>query len=792
MRFPRTTTILLLAAALIVTAIVYWPGLTGGWVFDDFPNIVDNPAIRITHATSTLGAWVNAALSSPSSFLHRPLASLTFAANWYFGEGNPWPFKLTNVLIHLLNGVLLYGMLRELLRVASRHPSAEGRRRRTAAHGGSVTDPASDEQCTPAPPGVEEICIDEAAATRLALAVTAAWLLLPINLLGVLYVVQRMESLCQVFVLAGLWAYLYGRRVMLTASDAAGQQRGFSIATAGIVLGAGIGVLAKESAVLLPAFAFLAEALVMRFRRSVSPRPFVVPGLINRQNPESGFEDTGKRFGEPGMDSGFRAARGPGTTSEERDSGFSVERGPGMTREEGDSGFSAARNPGMANEKGGAGEGPTTDSDSLLPQAGQGKKSFDKRIGWLFVITLFVPAILGFAWLLRAALRPASWAGRTFTLGQRLLTEPRVLVDYLHWTLLPDPGTLSLYHDEIVTSTGLFTPWTTLPSIALLAALIAIAVWLRNRLPLVALGIGWFFASQLLTATIVPLELVYEQRMYFGSIGVLLAVFSLLLGLRNRIRLPLARGTVIALLLLLYASVTYLRAQEWSNPLRLAIAEANRHPTSARANYEAGRLLLIASDYQPSPALTQSWVYLRRAAAIPGSSSLPEQAMIMITDHGHRGDDTALWRAMIRKLGTQPTSQEDISALISLTNCFGNGICEFDLDWLKRAYAAALSRPHPIPRLLGAYADFQRDQLHDDAAAMEYLARAVAGEPGEAAYREDLAALYAKHGKTELAIEQIDALRRMNAFGRLDRQIAALEQMAEHPISDPSSGTVHP
>src|SRR5579875_1694518 len=271
--------------------------------------------------------------------------------------------------------------------------------------------------------------------------------------------------------------------------------------------------------------------------------------------------------------------------------GFRVPRcaRPGTTSEERDSGFSAARNPGMANEKGGAGEGPTTDSDSLLPQAGQGKKSFDKRIGWLFVITLFVPAILGFAWLLRAALRPASWAGRTFTLGQRLLTEPRVLVDYLHWTLLPDPGTLSLYHDEIVTSTGLFTPWTTLPSIALLAALIAIAVWLRNRLPLVALGIGWFFASQLLTATIVPLELVYEQRMYFGSIGVLLAVFSLLLGLRNRIRLPLARGTVIALLLLLYASVTYLRAQEWSNPLRLAIAEANRHPTSARANYEAGR-----------------------------------------------------------------------------------------------------------------------------------------------------------------------------------------------------------
>ena len=61
--------------------------------------------------------------------------------------------------------------------------------------------------------------IESAAATRLALIVSAAWMLLPINLMAVLYVVQRMESLCQVFVLAGLWAYLHGRRMMLTATD---------------------------------------------------------------------------------------------------------------------------------------------------------------------------------------------------------------------------------------------------------------------------------------------------------------------------------------------------------------------------------------------------------------------------------------------------------------------------------------------------------------------------------------------------------------------------------------------
>ena len=557
--------------------------------------------------------------------------------------------------------------------------------------------------------------IDESAATRLALIVSAGWMLLPINLMAVLYVVQRMESLCQVFVLAGLWAYLHGRWMMLTADDAHRDRHGFALAVGGIVLGTCLGLTSKETAVLLPLFAFLAEWIVLRFARaSTSPRAFGATPFAS---------EGGEKNPPP----------------------------------------SAGRAERMRTRA----------------QRGEGDGKHDQRIWWLFVFTLFIPAVLGFAWLLRGVLRPGALAGRDFTLAQRLLTEPRVLVDYLHWTLFPNPMVLSLYHDEIVKSTGLLAPWTTLGSIALLAALIVIAVWLRNRRPLVSLGIGWFFAAQLLTATIIPLELVYEQRMYFASIGVLLAAGALLLGLRWRIRLPLLRGFIVAVALLWFAVATNLRAQEWSNPIRLAVAEANRHPESPRAVYEAGRLLLIASNYQPGKALDASWIYLRRAAAIPGSSALSDQAMIMIADHERQGEDRAYWDSMIRKLRDQPTRQEDISALISLANCYESGICKFDVAQLQRAYEAALSRPHPIARLNGGYADFQRDILHNDQLAEVYLAQAVAGDPGEPAYRVDLAALYARNGQTEKALEQIDALRRMNLAGRLDGQIATLERLAE-------------
>jgi len=634
--------------AIIATAAIYWPGLAGGWVFDDYPNIVDNPDIHIVPGQSTLGAWVNSLLSSPSSFLHRPLASLTFSLNWYLGGSAPWTFKLTNIIIHLLNGALLFCMLRALLRLlALRTPDN----------------------------------IDPAAAARLALFVTAAWMLLPINLMAVLYVVQRMESLCQIFILAGLWAYLHGRWMMLTAQASRRDRQGFALAVSGMVLGTVLGLTAKETAVLLPVFAFLTEWIVLRFARAASAEQ---PGKVQ-----------------------------------------------------------------------------------------------DPRLWWSFVITLFVPAILGFAWLLRAALRPSAWAGRDFNLAQRLLTEPRVLVDYLHWTLLPNPVVLSLYHDDIVVSTGLLTPWTTLAAIVFLVALIALAVWLRHRQPLVTLGIGWFFAAQLLTATIIPLELVYEQRMYFGSIGVLLAVGTWLLGLRWKIALPILRGFLVTIFLLWLALVTHLRAMEWSHPLRLAISEAKNHPTSGRAVYEAGRLLLVASNYEPGRMRTESLNYLQQAAAIPGSSALPDHALIMLVDHGQQGDDNAYWESLVRKLRDQPTGHENISALMALTQCLSRGGCKFDSAQLEHAYQAVLSRPHPIGRLNAAYAVFQRDVVHDDLLAEKYLILAATSEPNEPAYRIDLAVLYTRRGQPDKAQEQIDALRHLNYAGRLDGQIVALDRLAE-------------
>ncbi len=107
----------------------------------------------------------------------------------------------------------------------------------------------------------------------------------------------------------------------------------------------------------------------------------------------------------------------------------------------------------------------------------------DRRVLALFALVLALPLAIGLAWLLPQVLSPESWATRDFTLHTRLLSEARIVVDYIAWTLLALPHWLSFYHDDFHVSTGLLHPWTTLASILVLAALVVAVFRLRRRCP---------------------------------------------------------------------------------------------------------------------------------------------------------------------------------------------------------------------------------------------------------------------------------------------------------------------
>lgn len=243
-RSAHARSVLVWLALLITVAAIYWPGLHGGYIFDDFAFLVDNPELQKVRSLD-VGDWTRAAMSFPANHQGRWLTMLSFAANHYFTGFDPFWIKLTNLLVHLFNGWLLYWVFRGLL--------ALRQQTRTTTR------------------------FDERSLRTVALLLAALWLLLPINLSGVLYAVQRLESFSNTFVFLGLALYVHGR-ARLERDD-----KGLPWMIGGLLV-TGVGVLAKESAVLLPLYTFLVEWVfgtfrTPRYRRQVSIIYLVVLAL---------------------------------------------------------------------------------------------------------------------------------------------------------------------------------------------------------------------------------------------------------------------------------------------------------------------------------------------------------------------------------------------------------------------------------------------------------------------------------------------------------------------------------
>lgn len=213
---------LLLAAALVA---IYWAGLGGDFAFDDYGSIVANTALRT--GADGQNTWMAAAHSGTAGPLGRALSMLSFAVNYrFFGEA-AFSFKLSNLLIHYVNALLVLVVVRQMLPLL--HPAIGARR-----------------------------------AAVLASLVCVAWALHPMNALPVVYVVQRMTSLAAFFMLAGVSLYLFGRR--------AKGPLGMVAIAASLLLFWPAAVLSKETGVLFAVYLFLCEWLLLRSFAAMPPK----------------------------------------------------------------------------------------------------------------------------------------------------------------------------------------------------------------------------------------------------------------------------------------------------------------------------------------------------------------------------------------------------------------------------------------------------------------------------------------------------------------------------------------
>ena len=169
---------------------------------------------------------------------------------------------------------------------------------------------------------------------------------------------------------------------------------------------------------------------------------------------------------------------------------------------------------------------------------------------------------------------------RSFTLGERLLTESRILFDYLQQLLAPSLGSSGIFNENPNLSHGLLDPPTTLAAILVITILIAGAWRVRARYPLFSLAVLFFFAGHLLESTFLPLELYFEHRNYLPAIFLFLPLTHWLVTKALKWRWlyffpPLFIG--------LFGFLTYQQAMLWGDEDRLIVHWAKTNSYSMRA-----------------------------------------------------------------------------------------------------------------------------------------------------------------------------------------------------------------
>jgi tetratricopeptide (TPR) repeat protein len=419
----------------VVVAVVYWPGLGGPWLFDDYGSVRRLGDFGGVRDWETFKSFVFGGTAGPTG---RPIALLSFLIDGQDWPTDAWPFKRTNLVIHILSGVLLGVFVRQLLLAVN---------------------------------------VEAKKAAQIALVTAACWMLHPYLVSTTLYVVQRMAQLAALFVFAGLSGYVYGRRKLQTSPVAA-----YLIMSLSVVVFTVLAALCKENGILLPLLAGTVELTV--FSGCLS-------GRLHRY--------------------------------------------------------------------------------------------------WL-VMFLVVPALAIFLYLGNRAVSSEFFTvvhPRDFSIYERLLTQPRVVADYLQNWFVPKLYTTGVFQDHFIKSTGLLTPITTFLAAIMHVGLIIFALVSRRRFRLISLAILFYYSGHLLESTVLNLELYFEHRNYLPAALLFLPAVVFL-----REQLDSKKFVLVSIgILLLLGSFTRYSATIWQDYDQMIATSASKAPSSARAmTLHAGNL----------------------------------------------------------------------------------------------------------------------------------------------------------------------------------------------------------
>jgi len=182
---------------------------------------------------------------------------------------------------------------------------------------------------------------------------------------------------------------------------------------------------------------------------------------------------------------------------------------------------------------------------------------------------------------------------RDFSMTQRLLTEPRVILFYLTLLFYPLGSRLTLLYD-IDVSRSIVEPWTTLPSILLIVLIIGFAFYLARKRPLISFCILFYFLNHLIEGSFLPLELIYEHRNYLPAMMLFIplaefVIFALnYFSYKRIIQFAVALGIIV--ILVGEGAITYNRNKIVSDDFLLWMDNIEKYPMLSRPHSNLGRI----------------------------------------------------------------------------------------------------------------------------------------------------------------------------------------------------------
>lgn len=270
----------------------------------------------------------------------------------------------------------------------------------------------------------------------------------------------------------------------------------------------------------------------------------------------------------------------------------------------------------------------------------------------------------------------ATYQHRYFTLEERVLTEARILWDYVAQIFYPNVQGMGLYHDDVVVSKSIHDPGSTLYALLGwgMVAMLLFALLFRQWGRYIALGVAWFLLGHSVESTVLPLELYFEHRNYFPAIGLFLLVgvlFSLAVKRWPEIKAPLL--VYLACYVVWLASLTSSQVVIWSSHPLLILNNLNGHPDSFRANADMAVQMANLGEFEAAQQ------YSDRAFAVStgeraGDHAIRDLALACIANR-------SVPAARIDELGRDDSSRPfgSVTTLLTAVRLLQDNSCpEFD------------------------------------------------------------------------------------------------------------------